>query len=364
LIAKLTRRFHLCISWTRPGGETASRHSQIQRVTFPFSLAFLLLIQCPLMKRTSFIGFIPLLWGISSAGLGASLNHSQSLGPGRVTQGLAVRGSFQDLHSYYYTFFTASPQELAELKKIGVKRGTPLSGNGISPDGRYIGRNGLIIDPESGNALTYAYEPLSQSSQFRQELRHHLALVGKRYVEAGTVGKAEVERFLREEEELDPMRTDYIVFTGENRSDTKGIIRIFDGSPSATSHPGSREAQSYKLPLEGEWPNLVLPEREKFGPDAELIELGRLAEDEDVKGMMRVGFHEVAKQLYVRYFKSLPPPTEGKPLAAPLNVKQPIIYIEATESGAAVYREAGFEIFKTPSELGIKPGEAPSTFCE
>ncbi len=179
--------------------------------------------------------------------------------------------------------------------------------------------------------------------QLAAEIEILLNQVYKIYGNRQTVPKDWIAAMRELDGSLPLTNLNYIFFVDPRTEEAKVVIRIFDGSPKVWLGE-SRAAQ--KLPLEIEYPHLVLPDRSQGNQN--LIELGRMGKADEVDGDLNILLESVST--YVRQFHEL----DLAQSAAETAKNDPIIYVEASAVAARMYRQKyGFEIVFGPKEVGV-----------
>lgn len=179
-----------------------------------------------------------------------------------------------------------------------------------------------------------------------REIEAHLEFVFQAYADRKIVEPSTIEGFRRSERELEPYRCAYFAVTDRETGSTEALIRLYDGSDApgvCLSHPGLARVvldQAGRLPLEREFPQLRLPERED-GRD--VYELGRLAVDRQNLDSVPHLLGFVNYYLYFRRGYQGHRPRPGS------------LYIWVTAQAARLYqKDYGFEVAYRSEDLGLE----------
>jgi hypothetical protein len=214
---------------------------------------------------------------------------------------------------------------------------------------------------------------LTPRNRLRRELDAHLRLVYRKFLERGIHTQEEIEEFIRLEHSLPTHRVYYSVFVDPGTQEARAVVRLFDGSPTPVRRAGKGErvtilddAADRRLPLEREFPHLILPERVSEGDQAALYEIGRLGVDggevEDAVPALLRRLTEASQANRPSAF-DLPPSALARVDSRP--ERPGVLYLTATPGAAQLYlrryglEARGMRIVFTPEDLKLKPGQPP-----
>ena len=182
------------------------------------------------------------------------------------------------------------------------------------------------------------------SLQMRSKVRNALQIVFDTYIKRNIIPESSVSALIQIEGNLPSNRSIYFISVNPINQKALEVIRVFDASPDNTtvfSSGYSKDKKTEKLPIEIEYPNLVLEERKK-SEKPYLIEIGRLVKtDEVLETNVEHIFGKVAQFLNNNH-------------NIDNSIQEPVIYIEATAVGRKLYRRYGFVDVFTPVEIGVE----------
>lgn len=202
-----------------------------------------------------------------------------------------------------------------------------------------------------------AYYALSKDSPaYLKGIRPIVQEVYSEFEKRKIIPSPEIQKMVGLVNDFDEARTSFFVFRDRKSRALKAAIILYDGSPvpgsyrdkksASNSNPPSREILPEKL-----FRSLKLPERELTGDAAKIYYLGTLWVAPDIVNGVRPLMRRVAD--YIRL-------TNGFPHD---DIQGGSIYILANAAGVRLYTHKnpsigyGFEIYKTPEQLGISEGE-------
>jgi hypothetical protein len=186
--------------------------------------------------------------------------------------------------------------------------------------------------------------PVGRSTAMRSQAEAAVEEIFRIYRERGIVSEETIAAMRSLDGRIPIENLGFIIFSDQATLQPRVAIRIVDVSEKHKRSKGVR----IPLPIEMEYPFLILPERAKGL--SKLIELGRLGRQDSVEGDLRVLLTEVARHLVSTH------PELAEDLGA--SSSDPTIYVEATAAGARLYqREYGFEIAFGPKDLRVPKGQ-------
>lgn len=209
----------------------------------------------------------------------------------------------------------------------------------------------FFADPDS--EPHFVIDRLSQDSETFQETLKILETVYQIYESRKIVSPNAIAEMRNIDKALSPKNLNYIVFFDPIKHEPKVVVRIFDGSPTNDFHK-TEILQPEKLPIEIEYPHLILPDRQ-HGNNF-LLEIGRLGKEQTIKGDLQTLLRTVAEYLHQAYWSYWINQRIEKKIH--LFQEEPVIYIEALTSAAKIYEhDYHFERVFGPKDLRIPLGQ-------
>lgn len=176
--------------------------------------------------------------------------------------------------------------------------------------------------------------PLRALSSLIEGLKRAKEKLYQIYSLRNTVAADDIAALREVDDQLDPSSVVYV--TMHDESEAHALIRIVDTTRSTFLRDLVKPA---RIPIEIEYPDLVLPER-ALGHN--IIELGRLGKSDDVEGDLKALLRTVPA--YLR---------KARNFGAVRNPKPTTIYVEALAPAARLYmRDYGFEKVEKRSSPG------------
>lgn len=190
--------------------------------------------------------------------------------------------------------------------------------------------------------VTPVHDPLTNESSLVKETEKPLEFVYSIYSERGTLPPDFIDHLRKRDRELEPQHSVFVTWTEPKTDQLKAVIRIYDASPETRLN---EDLGATRLPLERDFPNLVIPERKNGNPY--LIEFGRLGKTSDVEGDGRAILKAISDYVLGSHYSS-----ESAQNLTLASKKEPVIYVGCSPIAARLYKKAGFDVAFTPDQVG------------
>ena len=256
--------------------------------------------------------------------------------------------SQNDTQLYWSYYFPQNLPELTYFDNSGLVPPNVVFNGGLHPLSPMVAYRKSTFFADSKKDPQFTIDQLSTTSKTFQETNKILEYLYNLYRSRNTVSENSIAEMRHLDNQLDPSHTNYVVFFEPTTHNPKVVVRIYDGS-ARNDLNRNIERIPVKIPIELEYPHLILPERSQ-GQD-QIIELGRMGKEENVQGDLKVLLRCISEYLFQSFNFGMRDKGQN-----------PVIYVEALAPAARLYKNKyHFEVVFGPEDLKI-PSNQPARY--